>query len=64
MATVVGEDKGVYKRATCKNCGAVNEYTPQEVRVLYSGTDYGGGSDGAKGFNCARCHQEIKTEVW
>lgn len=64
MPRVVGEDPSVYKRITCRHCGAINEYTQGEVRTLYSGTDYGGGADGAKGFNCAKCGQEVKTEVW
>lgn len=64
MPRVVGEDKQVFKQVTCRHCGAINEYTPSEVRLLYSGRDYGGGADGAKGFNCARCNEQIKTEVW
>lgn len=64
MPKVVGQDQTVCKRITCKHCGAINEYTPNEVRTLWSGTDYSGGSDGAKGFNCAGCGKEIYTERW
>ena len=64
MARVVGVDPAVLKKITCRGCGAINEYSPNEVRVLWSGTDYGGGSDGAKGFNCAGCGKEIHTERW
>lgn len=64
MPKVVGQDQGVYKHITCRNCGAINEYLPKDVRLLWSGTDYGGGSDGAKGFNCAQCGNQIHTERW
>ena len=64
MPKVIGLDQSVYKRITYKHCGAINEYTPNEVRTLWSGTDYSGGSDGAKGFNCAGCGKEIHTERW
>lgn len=64
MPKVVGQDQTVYKRITCNHCGAINEYTPNEVRTLWSGTDYSGGSDGAKGFNCAGCGKEVHTERW
>ena len=64
MPTVVGKDQTVYKRITCKHCGAINEYTPNEVRTLWERKDYSGGSDGAKGFNCAGCGTEIHTKRW
>lgn len=64
MPKVVGQDQSVYKRITCRKCAAINEYTPNEVRVLWQGLDYGGGSDGAKGFNCANCGAQIHTERW
>lgn len=64
MPKVVAQDNSVAKRITCQKCGAVNEYLPNEVRTLWSGRDYGGGSDGAKGFNCAQCGHEVHTERW
>ena len=64
MPNVVGHDPSVMKRVTCHHCGAINEYAPQEVRVLWSGTDYSGGPDGAKGFVCAACGKEVITERW
>jgi hypothetical protein len=64
MPKIVGQDPEVSKRITCKHCGAINEYTPKEVRVLYSGRDISGGPDGAEGFNCAGCGEQIKTKVW
>lgn len=64
MPKVVGHDPSVTKRATCQKCGAINEYVPGEVRTLWSGTDYSGGSDGAKGFNCGECNEQVVTERW
>lgn len=54
----------VIKRCTCKNCGAINEYAPKDVVLLWEGKDYGGGSDGAMGFNCAGCGEEIIVKSW
>lgn len=64
MPKVVGQDQSVTKQKTCQHCGAINEYVPNDVRVLYSGTDHSGGSDGAKGFNCANCNKQVITESW
>ena len=64
MPKVVGIDKGTVKRATCRHCGGINEYLPNEVIVLWSGTDYSSGSDGAKGFKWAGCAENVITERW
>lgn len=64
MPRVINQDPAVLKRATCYSCGAVNEYAPREVRVLWSGKDYGGGPDGAKGFDCAGCGNHVILERW
>ena len=64
MAKVVGRDESVVKHITCRKCAAIVEYTAGEVRNLWSGTDYGGGSDGADGFNCPSCGKEIHTSRW
>ncbi len=64
MPVAVGVDQSVAKRATCRGCGTVNEYMPNEVRNLWSGKDYSGGADGADGFNCVRCGAEIHTKRW
>mgnify|MGYP003546562478 CR=1 FL=1 len=47
MPITVGKDQSVFKRVTCRNCGTINEYAPGEVRNLWNGCDYSGGSDGA-----------------
>jgi hypothetical protein len=64
MAKIVGRDETVVKRITCRHCAAIVEYTPNEVRNLWSGTDYSGGPDGAAGFNCPGCGGEIQTKRW
>jgi predicted RNA-binding Zn-ribbon protein involved in translation (DUF1610 family) len=57
-------DPKVVKQAVCQNCGATIEYVPNDVRTLWSGTDYGGGPDGAMGFNCPKCGKEVYTKRW
>ena len=64
MAKVVGRDDSVVERITCRSCAAIVEYTPSEVRNLWSGTDYGGGSDGADGFACPNCGKDIHVRRW
>lgn len=64
MPTVIGKDQAAAKRVTCRGCGSINEYYEGEVRNLRRGTDYGGGPDGADGFNCACCGKEIITRSW
>lgn len=61
---VVGTDEGAVKKITHKNCAAVIEYTPSDVRLLWSGKDYSGGSAGAKGFTCPHCGENVITERW
>lgn len=64
MPKVVGIDSSVFKRVTCRGCGSVIEYAPNEVRNLHNGTDYSGGSDGSDGFNCPNCGKEVATRSW
>jgi len=64
MAKVVGFNPKVLKQATCQKCSAINEYSPNEVRTLWSGTDYSGGPDGAEGFTCGNCGDDVITKRW
>ena len=51
MATVIGEDKSLYKQFTCRNCAAIVQYRPCED--VYTGsTDEG---TKIKGLDCPRC---------
>jgi len=64
MAKVVGRDENAVKRVTCRNCASIVEYTQGEVRNLWSGTDYGGGPDGADGFPCPNCGKDVIVKRW
>lgn len=64
MPRVVGIDEKALQRITCRGCGSINEYAENDVRNLWSGKDYSGGSDGADGFNCAGCGKEIHVRRW
>lgn len=61
---VIGQDQSLAKQATCRHCGAVNEYLPIDVRELHRGKDIDGGSSVTKGFNCGQCQKEVVTESW
>jgi len=59
-------DPRVAKQTVCGGCGATIEYVPNDVKTLWSGTDIGGGSDGAMGFMCPNggCEHQIITKQW
>lgn len=57
-------DPSVAKQVVCRSCGVKLEYVPKDVVTLWSGKDYGGGSDGAKGFKCPKCNENVITERW
>lgn len=57
-------DPSVVKHIVCRNCGVTIEYVPKDVRNLWTGTDYGGGPDGADGFNCPECNELVHTSRW
>lgn len=61
MPRVLAQDPSVMKRATCRKCGAINEYAPNEVRVLSKGLDISQVMCTTKGFNCAQCGAEVVT---
>lgn len=64
MPVVVGRDESVYKKLTCRHCGSINQYAPNEVRTLREGRDYSGGSACAEVFNCAGCGKEVIVRAW
>ena len=64
MAKSLGLDEESLKKITCRSCGHKIAYAPGEVRNLWSGTDYGGGPDGANGFTCPNCGNDIITKRW
>lgn len=64
MPKSLGLDPSALKTITCKSCTHRIEYSLGEIRLLYSGKDYSGGSDGAEGFNCPNCRKQIITRAW
>lgn len=64
MVKIIGKSTQYVKRITCKNCSTELEYTNNDVRNLWSGTDYGGGPDGADGFDCPACSERVITKRW
>lgn len=64
MVKVVGQSDKAAKEVTHSNCGAILEYFPRDVVLLWSGKDYSGGADGAKGFKCPQCGQDVIIERW
>lgn len=63
MATVVGWDKSVTKKCTCRNCGAIVEYLKAEIQE-YHGKDYSGGPDGRTWIVCPNCSDTIILTSW
>lgn len=61
MPKVIGHDPNIAKQATCKKCGAINEYLPNEERMLFKGKDISGCTEITKGFNCGQCGAEVIT---
>ena len=65
MPKVIGYDDSITKKRTCEHCGAINEYTPSEIRDIKTSYGYLGDYDYLedydvyKGFNCAGCGKEI-----
>lgn len=64
MAKSLGLNQEFLKTITCCSCAHKIAYAQGEVRNLYTGTDYGGGPDGADGFNCPNCNEIIVTRSW
>lgn len=61
---VIGRDEKHVKHRTCGNCASILEYTEKDVRNLWRGTDIGGGSDGADGFECPNCGAMVHVRRW
>lgn len=63
MISVVGEDKEMLHRITCKRCAAILEYTLHDVKERH-GKDYSGGSDGQEWIDCPRCGNAVVIRSW
>lgn len=64
MVKVIGRDDRHVKEISCDKCASRLQYTESEVRNLWSGTDYGGGPDGADGFDCPNCGNQVHVRRW
>lgn len=51
MAKVIGYDESVYKKFTCRNCGAIVQYAPSEDQY----TDRTDEGQKIKGLHCPGC---------
>lgn len=60
---VIDISKEVEKEVTCKGCGAILGYTPNDLKRR-NGTDYGGGPDGREWINCLNCGKEVTVRSW
>lgn len=56
MAKVIGFDEKVYKRFTCRSCGAIVQYAPNEVKPT-GDTDEGTKILGLVCPNCCNFHR-------
>ena len=60
MAKVIGFDKEIIKRCTCKKCSAIVEYVPSEKQERKH-TTYDGSTDYWKVIMCPNCFEDIKV---
>jgi len=61
MAKVIGFDDSAKKKATCRQCSAIVEYVPNEVKSFVS-HDYGGGSDSVYYIVCPNCGEDLTVK--
>ena len=59
MVKIVGKDKKIAKQITCKNCAAILEYLPKDVKTRsYSCM---GETDVLSYIKCPDCKEEVVT---
>jgi len=64
MIRVIGRGAPeVVKQTICCNCGAVLEYTPNEIKER-NREDYSGGADGCTYIKCPDCSQPVVLTSW
>ena len=59
----IGPDPSVVKRVTCRHCGAILEYVPNDVKTI-NRVDYGGGPDGEEWVVCPNCMEKAIIRSW
>jgi predicted RNA-binding Zn-ribbon protein involved in translation (DUF1610 family) len=57
---IVGKklDPEVIKKTSCRSCGVILKYTPNDVKARH-GTDIGGGPDGEEWIDCPSCGKKV-----
>lgn len=60
MIKVVGQDGSVAKRVTCRNCGAILEYTPHDLKEQQT-KDITGSADIVFYLKCPQCGYYVYT---
>lgn len=60
MPTIIGYDKSVKLRCTCRKCGAIVEYLPKDVKSA-TVCDYSGGRDVVYYITCPGCGEDINN---
>jgi 5-methylcytosine-specific restriction endonuclease McrA len=58
VAKVVGVDKSIFKRVTCRQCASVIEYTNVDT-IISLNHDYDGGSDYNRRLICPNCNDNM-----
>lgn len=54
MIKIVGQDGSIARRVTCRNCGAILEYTPHDLKELQT-KDITGSADITFCLKCPQC---------
>ena len=61
MIKVVGQDDSVARRVTCRNCGAILEYTPHDLQERQT-RDISGSVDITLYVKCPRCGNHVYAQ--
>ena len=60
MVQIVGKDQRLVKRATCRNCASILEYTPNEARKRWY-TDISQCREEIREITCPGCGQDLQV---
>lgn len=58
MIKIIGQDASITKRVTCRNCGAILEYTPNDVKEKTT-RDISGSADTEFYIECPQCSKHV-----
>lgn len=58
MIKVIGQDGSVARRVTCRNCGAILEYTPNDLKERQT-KDITGSADITFYLKCPQCDRHV-----